>query len=332
MQKYLAFIALLLSMSLGLNAQQNNFNQDYSRYQAEIRKYYTSQQKFPQIPITLEAIKMFRSFDKPGNTQLKPSQKEIDGQYGKIKLRIFIPQKVEAVFLNIHGGGLIWGSPMSDDSLNDLMARSCNVAVISPEYRLMPENPIDVPFNDCFNVAKWIISNSKAEFGTDKIFIGGGSAGALLAASSILYIRDSLNAASKIIGVGLHHGLFDLGLTPSHRNATDETWGLNKHLLKELAKQMSGKLPIEEKQNPKFSPLYADLHDLPPAFFLIGKADAFIDDNYFMESRWRIAGNQTYLASFPDAAHGFNSLNVEMARGANELFFTWVKERIKQTK
>jgi hypothetical protein len=52
-----------------------------------------------------------------------------------------------------------------------------------------------------------VMANAKTSFGTDKIFIGGGSAGAQLAATTILYVRDSLHAADKVIGVGLHNGL-----------------------------------------------------------------------------------------------------------------------------
>jgi len=61
------------------------------------------------------------------------------------------------------------------------------------------------------------------------VYISGHSAGAQLTAATILYIRDSLHAADKISGVVLGNGIFDLGETPSHRNATDSTPGLNKH-------------------------------------------------------------------------------------------------------
>lgn len=319
-------------LSLYLKAQESNQNHNYRKFQHEIVQYYVSQQTFPEKPITSETIKVFRSFEKPGKTILSPTTLEIEGRYGKIKLRIFKPKKVEAIFLNIHGGGLIWGSAMSDDSLNDVLARKCNLLVISPEYRLMPDNPIQVPFYECFSVAKWLFSNSRTQFGTDNVFIGGGSAGALLAASTIIYVRDSLKSISTIVGVSLQHGLYDLGQTPSHRNVPNDNWGLNRYFLSELSKQMTGNMSMQEKQNSMVSPLYADLNNLPPAFFLVGKVDAFLDDTYFMESRWRNAGNKTYLAVFPSAGHGFNSLNLEMSRKANELFFKWVKKQLSEVK
>jgi acetyl esterase/lipase len=314
-------------------AQQNNLNEDYSQYRAESRKYYMAQPRMPEIPISHEVIKMVRTMmDKPVNTVLKPTQKEIEGPNGRIGLRIFRPEIIEAVYLDIHGGGHIWGSAMSDDSINDVMARRCNLAVVSVDYHLAPEFPFPAQIHDCNAAVKWLLANARSEFGTDKIFIGGGSAGAQLAAASALFARDSLNATGRILGIGLHQGLFDLGLTPSHRLATENTWGLNKWLLSEVLRHICGTMTMEERQDPFYSPLYADLHDLPPAFFMTGTADALLDDTHFMESRWRAAGNKTYLAEFPDAAHGFNVLQLGMAVAANELYYNWINERIAHSK
>lgn len=333
MKKLLFLFLIVFGNIFQTEAQQNNFSENYEKYIPEIKNFYQTQPKRPNITLSLDVIKAVRkAMDKPAKTVLSPSQMEIDGPYGKIGLRIFKPQQVEAVYLNIHGGGHIWGSAMSDDLLNDEMARKCKMAVVSVEYHLAPEYPFPAQVLDCNAAAKWIITNAQKEFGTDKIFIGGGSAGAQLAALTVLYVRDSLKAADNILGVGLHHGLFDLGLTPSHRNATDSTWGLNKQFLNELLAVICGNMSHEERQKTLHSPLYANLNDLPPAFFMVGNADAFLDDTLFMESRWRMAANKTYLAVFPYSAHGFNALPLGMANEANELFFKWVNERILQSK
>ena len=93
-----------------------------------------------------------------------------------------------------------------------------------------------------------------------------------------------------------------------------------------------GKFSMRQKQNPVFSPLYANLKNLPPAFFLCGTADAFIDDTNFMEARWRMAGNKTYLALFPECAHGFYSSPLKISEVANNLYFDWLKKIIATEK
>ena len=324
---------MLIFWVIKLPAQQNNFSQDYSAYLTDIRNYYKNQPVAPRMELTPEIIKAVRQMiDKPGHTLLTPSVDEIDGPNGKIGLRIFRPEKIDAVYLDIHGGGNIWGSARFGDSINDVMARKCNMAIVSVDYHLAPEFPYPAQIIDCNAAAKWLLKNARVKFGTEKIFIGGGSAGAQNEAATVIYIRDSLKSADKIVGVGLQYGIFDLSKTPSHRLATEKTPVINKYTLEEMMKAAYGQFSIAQLQGPQLSPLYADLKNLPPAFFMCGTADAFIDDTNFMEARWRMAGNKTYLALFPEAAHGFNLEPIKIAEVANNLYFDWIKNLIASSK
>jgi acetyl esterase len=58
----------------------------------------------------------------------------------------------------------------------------------------------------------------------------------------------------------------------------------------------------------------------PRSLNIISAADALIYDTNFMEARWRMAGNKTYLALFPDAAHGFNLVPLRIAKIANNMY------------
>jgi len=316
-----------------ISAQQNNLSEDYNACLPEIREYNRSLKTLPNISLTPDIVKVVRKMmEKQVKTVLQPYQKEIDGPNGTIGLRIFKPDKVNAVYMYIHGGGNLWGTAASDDSLNDNNARACKMAVISVEYHLAPEYPFPAQVEDCFSVARWLINNAASEFGTDKIFIGGGSAGAHLSALTAIYVRDSLKAIDKVLGVNLQYGIYDLGLTPSHRSATNTTPGLNKHILNEIMKMVFGKFSMEQLQSARFSPLYADLKNLPPAFFTIGTEDALLDDTYFMEARWRSAGNKTYLAVYPECVHGFNTVPLKISKIANTKINGWMKQLISGKK
>src|SRR5436190_21450319 len=80
----------------------------------------------------------------------------------------------------------------------------------------------------------------------------------------------------------------------------------------------------EQLRKSQYSPLYADLKNLPPALFTIGTPDPLIDDTYFMEARWRLAGNKTFLAVYPESSHAFNFFPSQMARAANEKVYQWI--------
>jgi acetyl esterase/lipase len=323
------FLLLLLICTNNAFTQQTNASENYSAWLPEVRAFNKELAHMPQGAsiLTKEGLAVARNAMGSPNavkTQLQPVVKYIPGPAGKLALRIFKPDTIHAVVLEIHGGGWSLGTAASDDMQNDLMARTCRVAVVSVDYRLAPESAFPACINDCKAAAKWLVNNARKEFGTDHLFISGASAGGHLSAVTTLYIRDSLHAIDKVKGVNLIYGCFDLSRTPSCRMATDSTLILSKKYMNETYELVFPGWSKEQLQNPQYSPLYADLKNLPPALFTIGTADPLIDDTYFMESRWRLAGNKTFLAVYPESSHAFNFFPSQMARVANEKMFQWI--------
>ena len=321
------FISSLL-FTASVFAQQTNVGEDYSAYISEARAVNQEFARMPQGPsiLTNKGLSTVRNFlvpDSSVKTQLKPSIKYIAGAAGNIALRIFRPDTIRAVVLEIHGGGWSAGIAASDDIQNDMMARTCKAAVVCFDYRLAPENPFPACIEDCKAVAQWLLNNAMKTFGTDKIFISGASAGGHLAAVTMLYIRYSLHAIDKVKGVNLIYGCFDLSRTPSCKMTTDSASFL-KTYLNDTCKLVFHGWSKEQLEQPKYSPLYADLKNLPPALFTVGVADPFVDDTYFMEARWRLAGNKTFLATYPESLHGFNLFGTQMAKVANDKMFQWI--------
>jgi acetyl esterase/lipase len=333
MTKKLFITCILIPFLLFTNslfAQQTNANEDYSSYLPEVRAFNQQLAQMSQgggvSVLTKEGLAAARNSmaDNSIKLQLQPFVKYIPGPAGNLALRIFKPDTIRAVVLEIHGGGWSVGTAASSDMQNDIMARTCKVAVVSVDYRLAPENPFPACINDCKAAAKWLVNNAMKEFGTDKLFISGASAGGHLSAITTLYIRDSLRAIDKVRGVNLIYGCFDLSRTPSFRMATDSTLFLTKKYIDDSYELVFHGWSNEQLRNPKYSPLYADLQHLPPALFTIGTKDPLIDDTYFMEARWRLAGNKTFLAVYPESSHGFNFFPSQMARAANEKMFQWI--------
>jgi acetyl esterase/lipase len=322
-------IACILPIVIFTNsalAQLTNSNEDYSAYLPEVRaaNHYLAHMPQGGSLLTKEGLEAARNAMPTTPVTPPPSVKYIPGPVGNLAIRIFKPDTIRAVVMSIHGGGWSAGSAAGDDIFNDHLSRTCKVAVVSVDYRLAPENPFPACIDDCKAAAKWLINNAMKEFGTDRLFISGASAGGHLSAVITLYIRDSLHAINKVRGVNLIYGCFDLTRTPSNRMATDSTPILSKKYMDDTYKLVFPGWTKEQLQNPQFSPLYADLKDLPPALFTIGTADPLIDDTYFMEARWRLAGNRTYLATYPESSHGFNYFPTGMAAAANKKMCDWI--------
>ena len=137
--------------------------------------------------------------------------------------------------------------------------------------------------------------------------IGGDSAGAYLALWTTLRLREQgVDVKEKITSLVLNYGIYDLGLTPSVR-AHERSILLSKvHLQKFIdATFPPGTIPTHMLRSPEYSPLYANLACLPPAFFMVGTEDPLLDDSLFLASRYYTAGNMTHLRIEAAAPHAF---------------------------
>ena len=76
-------------------------------------------------------------------------ERTVPGPSGDIPVRVFVPPTVDAVYLSIHGGAFMMGSRRSSDQTNWRIAQQCNVAVVSPEYRMAPEYRYPAGHDDC---------------------------------------------------------------------------------------------------------------------------------------------------------------------------------------
>ena len=249
----------------------------------------------------------------------------IAGSAGDIRLRVFVPDKVQAVYLHMHGGGFMLGQADHFDELLNAAAQRCHVAVVSVDYRLAPENPYPAGPDDCEAAALWLVESCLAEFGSTMLFIGGESAGANLAAATLLRMRDR-HGFSGFCGAVLTYGVYDLSMTPSARN-----WGERRLILTTKLMRWFNEnyVPSGNFSDPDISPLYADLRGLPPALFTVGTLDPLIDDSLFMHQRWLAAGNPSELAIYPGGIHAFDAFPIELARKAHDRIAEFIVKCIK---
>jgi acetyl esterase len=133
-----------------------------------------------------------------------------------IPLRVIAPERPRGIYLHLHGGGWVLGGADMQDPMLERIADNTGQAVVSVEYRLAPEHPYPAGPDDCEAAALWLLKNGNREFGTDRLTIGGESAGGHLTAVTILRMRDR-HGYSGFCGANIVYGAFDLGLTPSQR-------------------------------------------------------------------------------------------------------------------
>jgi len=235
-----------------------------------------------------------------------------------VPVRIITPENgaSRAVYLDIQGGGFFLGFAARGDVRNAQLADALGVTVVSVDYRLAPEEPWPAAPDDCETAALWALEHGKALFGTSRFVIGGASAGANLAVTTFLRMRER-GHGDRFAGVVLQFGAYELsGQTPGGRLYADE------YFIQAYVGHVS------DRTNPDISPLFADLSDLPPALVIVGALDILLEDNLAMAARLSSAGGEVDLRVFPESPHGFTSSPTSMAAAALGAINLWVAERL----
>ena len=236
----------------------------------------------------------------------------IKGPAGELPIRIFMPDnQPRAVFYHILGGGWFMGSAaMMDQSLTEL-SRDLQLAVVSVDYRLAPEFPYPAAPDDCEAAALWLAENARTEFGTDSLFIGGESAGAHLAAVTLVRMAEK-HGFRGFKGALLKSGAYDLNGVPSEVLMS----GVDIRGIREWF------APGGDFRDPDLSPIFADLRGMPPVLFAVGTQDALLDHSLYMYVRWISSGNDAQLAVYPGALHGMSGPEKQQYREFSARFLS----------
>jgi acetyl esterase/lipase len=233
---------------------------------------------------------------------------------------------VRGIHVHIHGGGWTIGDARMNDELNAALAAEAGLAVVSVDYRLIPNAPFAAVLDDCETAARWVLESGLAELKVGAMTIGGESAGAHLAAVTILRLRDRSPDFERLAGAALVYGCYDLGGTPGRRQAGPETLVLHGPSLSKLADKATG-LDADARRDPSLSPLLAELGGLPPALFIVGDKDPLQDDSERMQAKWSAQSGNAELIVVPEAPHGFNHMPTSAAAKTNAYIRAWLGRR-----
>lgn len=280
---------------------------------------------------TDEGLQWLRAAMEPGGlfgmTSLDFAEtREIDGPAGPVPIRVLRPEDPIGVYLHFHGGGMTLGSAAAMDGRNWPLAQACRLVVVSVDYRLAPEHPYPAGPEDCESAALWLIDHAPAEFGTDRLVIGGESAGAYCALLTMIRLRERLGGTPPFLGADLCYGWYDLGGTPSTVQqigkvpyATGDDVNRRRYL---------PGVSREEATDPAISPLWAELRGLPPCLVTVGTADWLLDDSLFLAGRLGAAGTRVELAVYPEGPHGIEGCPTALGRIAKERIYSFLRTQV----
>lgn len=200
----------------------------------------------------------------------------VDG--GRIRVRIHRPggSAPKPLHLFIHGGGWAMGTLDERDPRCRQIVAGADCVVASVEYRLAPENAFPTAVEDCWSALLWLVDHAD-EHGIDseRISVGGESAGANLAAVLCLLSRDRS-------GPRIRHQWLDVPATDLTKSQLSFIEVPDGYLLDAagIDEYLSAYLPDpQDATNPHASPLFAASHaDLPSAWIMSCEYDKLRDD------------------------------------------------------
>jgi len=211
----------------------------------------------------------------------------------------------DRVILYIHGGGWIFGSPLTCRKLTSAIATATRLKILSIDYRLSPEYPFPMPLDDCVNAYKWLLSNG---YNNTDIVIGGDSAGGNLTLATLLNLRDK--------GIDLPAGAICLAPATDF-TFSDESYFKNAETDTSLADVgffwwYAAYLGDENPKNPYISPLLANLKNLPPILLQVSSSEMLYSDSTRFAEKAKKAGTRAILQSWDEMPHVFQSLFDEL--------------------
>lgn len=247
-----------------------------------------------------------------------------------VPVRIIRPKgPAKGVVLDFHGGGWVIGNAQMDDNFNAAIVDSCQVTVVSVDYRLAVSTPIEGLLEDCLNATRWLLQ--EAEFTGLPVVVVGESAGGHLAAATLLALQQWPDLLQRISGALLYYGVYDLTGTSSVRNAPADTLVLDGPGMVEALRLLTPDLTDEQRRQPPLSPLYGDFAGFPPALLFAGELDPLRDDTLNIAKRWaQSALVEMYL--LPSSPHGFIHFPTAIAQGVLTYSRQWISARVEAVK
>jgi acetyl esterase/lipase len=195
------------------------------------------------------------------------------------------------VLLNLHGGGFLVDSGSQTENIP--ITALTGMTVIAVLYRLAPEYPFPAAVDDAAAVYQELLKttapSSMAVFGT--------SAGAILSSQLMVRLREANTPLPAALG--FFSGTADLARDGDSESILPKLMGGS---IRQLVAPYIGATPEE---TPSLSPIYGDLHGLPPTLVMTSTRDQLLSQSTLFHRALRGAGVDADLVVFEAMPHAF---------------------------
>lgn len=202
-----------------------------------------------------------------------------DDTVNGIPCKVFFHKErdAEKVIIYYHGGGFCLGICDMNTALVAEIAERTGMDAYMPDYRLAPEHLYPAALNDAVDFYQGILNEGYA---AEDIIVMGDSSGCALAVSALLLLgKDGVKMPRALAFISPVFDLAGKGETLTSLARKDpfqleDPLGVAKNYI-------AGVNP----EDPSVSPLYGELHCLPPVLIHAADYDVFLSDSLRFENR-----------------------------------------------
>ena len=203
----------------------------------------------------------------------------------------------DKVLLNLHGGGFNSDSGSYTESIP--IASYAGIKVVAVLYRLAPEHPFPAAVDDSVAVYKELLTTYKP----NHIVIYGTSAGAILTAEVAAKLKQL--GLPEPAALGIFSGMGDFAVMGDSM-AMYALRGLSGHLDAPDGKTHDSEYAAATNlKDPVLSPIYSDLHGLPPTLFITSGRDLLLSGTANLHRAYLNAGVDARLVVYDALPHAF---------------------------
>lgn len=209
-------------------------------------------------------------------------------------------QNDRMVIFQIHGGGYVGKFRNIYRSFAGFYSElGHGISVLSPDYRVAPENPYPAALEDVVEAFDWLLQNGWTE---DKIVVAGDSAGGGLAMALCMYLKDQKRKLpAGLIAMSPWTDLTQSGASYRFNFRKDPVFGNTLDSLIFNKDYMGNHDPTD----PYISPLYGNFEGFPPMLIQVGSYEMLLSDSELVAEKAKRAGCKVRLSIYEGMFHVF---------------------------
>ena len=226
--------------------------------------------------------------------------------FNRVPVRIYRPNNTAGgpVLVYYHGGGHVFGSLDTHDTITRNLCNVANCTVISVDYRMGPEHRFPAAVNDAFDAARWVSEHARTlRVDRNRLALGGDSAGGNLAAVVALMARDE--RSFPIASQCLVYPVVDYRCaTPSYERYAEGYGLLEAPAMRWFQQHYLGDEVTSSDW--RASPTLSHSHEnLPPTLLLSAQCDVLHDEGMAYGQCLKDAGVDVEQVNYVGMVHGF---------------------------